>query len=119
MMESSAVPATTIPKGMIGILIDDHGHVLVHHTDFDPSGCLGFTLQDAQRMRVTRGVADKMIASFCNPIVGRLIKDWVADEMLREAVAHHGYRLDFIAIGHDGCHDGVHVTAASLLEGLD
>jgi hypothetical protein len=89
------------PKGMIGILTDETGHVVAAEADFDHSGYGGFTTAQAQKVRLKQAVAFAMIRAYCSPVVVKAMTGYRVEEVMEELCRHHGFRLTWKAIGHD------------------
>lgn len=88
------------PPGVVGILTDRDGQVLVNCTDFDVSGYGGFSLRESQELRAKRELAKLFISAYCAPIVADLIDNHRAEEMVERAIKRHGCKVTLIPINH-------------------
>lgn len=88
------------PKGVVGILTGPDGHVWASVTDFDTSGYGGFSLQEAQEVRVQTLLAFEFIRKTCSDIVVQAMGPLDCKGIVGTLISKHGFKRTIIPIGH-------------------
>lgn len=89
-----------VPPGVLGILTDETGRVVVAEADFERGGYGGFTLAQAQRIRLKQRISGAMVRAYASPQMTRAMSAYDCDRIMDELCRQHGYRLTFRAVGH-------------------
>ncbi|HEY8604689.1 hypothetical protein [Tsuneonella suprasediminis] len=84
---------TGIPSGVVMICVDDTGREIATVHDFDRSGYGGFTLQRSQEIRCKNRLARAVIDRYSNPIISATMSEWHRDELLKNLISKHGYKV--------------------------
>jgi hypothetical protein len=95
-----AAPVAPVIQGIGAILTDGEGKVVAHAFDFERSGFGGFTLWEAQRIRVRGALARTFIAHWCFGDVASVIDQHESEKIVAELCRKKNYHLKFIDIGH-------------------
>lgn len=93
-----------LPKGIVGILIDDTGYVRATATDFDKGGAAGFTDWQKQKLRVRQRMAwnfikDHMMQDLADAINGHYNN---AEDIVNRLVRDKKWRTHYVAVGYEG-----------------
>lgn len=89
------------PKGVVGVLIDENGHVWAEATDFNESGMGGFELVRAQEIRVEKRLSIEFMRSACSPPVLKAIDDYDCDKIVNNLIRKSKWTRRLIRVGHD------------------
>lgn len=92
-------PAT--PKGVVAVLTGPDGSAYSSLSDFDASGYGGFTLREAQELRLKHAIARDLVNGCCAGFIAKAMDAMDCDRVLRKLTSDHGFTLTFIPIGHD------------------
>lgn len=87
-------------RGVCGIIIAPDGSVVATHSDFERHGPGGFSLREAQTIRVRDGLKRAFIRAFLFEGLYHKSRGYFCDQFWENA-AEHGYHMETIPIGHD------------------
>ena len=96
---------TAEPKGVVAVLTDDKGRVAVNAADFGLDGYGGYTLRDAQTLRVKGRIAVAFIRAYGSDAICKVTETYDAEQMVRRLCDQHGWKLTIIPIGYDDSKD--------------
>jgi hypothetical protein len=88
------------PKGVVGILTGPDGHVWASVTDFDRQSYGGYTLKDAQELRVRKQLAYDFMRATCSDIVLSVIDGHTCEEIVRDLINKKGFKRTILPVGH-------------------
>lgn len=89
-------------RGVIAVLTNNHGQVITNAVDFDGFHPSGFTVLEAQKMRIKTAIAEAMVKAYCSEdIVESVIARGRPQEILQHLVDKKGFTVTIIPIGHD------------------
>lgn len=92
--------ADKAPCGVVGILTSADGHVMASATDFERQGYGGFSLQEAQRIRVKNALGRELVRNLCHPDIPKAMDSYECQSLLDRLTRNHGYSATYIPIGH-------------------
>ena len=86
--------------GVIALITAPDGTVVASGDDFDRSGCGGFELHEAQKIRARDKARGAFFRNTCSIKVAQAINSYHSDSILREICGREGYKEQFILVGH-------------------
>lgn len=92
---------TATPKGVVGVFTDKEGRVIASVSDFDMSGYGGFSLLEAQKLRVRKDLSREVIRKYCSWAITEAIEPYDCEQIVRRLV-EKGARVTVIPVGHEG-----------------
>lgn len=93
--------SATEPQGIVALLIDPTGRVAGQAMDFSLSGYGGFQLWEAQRMRAKSAATRDYVQRHSSPVLSDHVGQYMADRIVDELRSSHGWRMHYVAVGHD------------------
>jgi hypothetical protein len=90
-----------VPKGVVAVFVGPDGHAVANAADFDYSGYGGFSLEEAQIIRVKDAIARKVAEAFASTEFTKHLDRYRLQEVLRQMQDRDGYKLHIIGIGHE------------------
>jgi len=88
-------------SGVVALFIGKDGRVIANVSDFNTSGYGGFSLQQAQEMRVKRSLAHEVFKSLSSPLIFDAIDTYDAQKIMDSMCSRCGCRVEIIAVGHE------------------
>jgi hypothetical protein len=88
------------PFGVVAIFIDKEGDVVASVSDFKQDGYGGFSLFEAQKIRVERKIATAVMGAYCSAVILDALDDEDCRRIVRRLV-QKGARISIVPIGHD------------------
>lgn len=88
------------PKGLVAVFTDEAGHVIATATDFDTSRPGGFKQIEAQRSRIGRSLAWKVIDAYSSPNLTRAIDEYQREQIIRNLTTAHKCNVKIIPVGY-------------------
>lgn len=88
------------PQGVVAVLTDHTGNVIASVSDFDRSGYGGFTLRQAQEMRVKEQLAFAVVRAYCSDAILGVFERSECGEFVRRLVRQKGFTQTIIPVGH-------------------
>jgi hypothetical protein len=88
------------PPGVVALFIGKDGRVIASVSDFDTSGYGGFTLQQAQEMRVKRSLAHEVLDKLSSPLICEAVDTYDAQKIMDSMCSRCGCRVEIVAVGH-------------------
>jgi hypothetical protein len=88
-------------QGVVAVLTDEQGRVAATAADFEHQGYGGFSLQEAQTVRVEDRVAIAFIRAYASECILKVTSSYDAKRMVDNLCRDHGWRLTIMPIGHD------------------
>lgn len=86
------------PSGVIAIITFPDGHALANAADFDRSGYGGFTLLEAQTIRVKSAVKREAVRRLCHSDVPACLDSYEVERLVDSLISKKGYRLTIIPV---------------------
>lgn len=96
---------TAKPVGVVGVVIGPDGHVAADATDFHRNRPAGFSIQEAQRIRVRDKLANEIVKRGCNDYIAKAMLGYDAQNLLSRLMNEHGFRVEYIPVGHEESKD--------------
>lgn len=90
-----------VPSGVVGIFIDPDGRVIATATDFYKGYLGGFTLREAQTMRVKKALALEVANAFCSPVFVEAMSEYDIERVMQN-MQKNGHKAVFLGIGEEG-----------------
>lgn len=87
-------------KGVVAILTGPDGHVWATATEFDRSGYGGFSLQEAQELRVKRALAWEFVRKACSDVIVRALDEYQCDRIINNVCSQQGFTRTILPIDH-------------------
>lgn len=92
--------AKEVPKGVLAVFTDDEGRVIANAADFHPDRPGGFKMIEAQRLRVQRAIAWKVVEAYASPRLTRAISEYEREQIVRTLQTQHKCKVTLIPIGY-------------------
>lgn len=89
------------PSGVVALFIGKDGRVIASVSDFNTSGYGGFSLQQAQEMRVKRSLAHEVMEKLSSPLICEAIDTYDAEKLVNSMCSRCGCRVEIVAVGHE------------------
>lgn len=93
------------PRGVVAIWFSSDGEVLATATDFDTQKPAGFTLVEAQELRVRARICRAIVDDCCPPFIAEHIPGRTL-EKIAAAMLDGGHRVAIERIGHAKTEEG-------------
>ena len=87
-------------QGVCGVVTAPDGHVVATYCDFARQGYGGFSLQEAQTIRVRDGLKRTFFRTFLFEKLTSKSSSYFCDQFWENGQAH-GYRMETFPIGYD------------------
>ena len=87
-------------QGVCGVVTAPDGHVVATHSDFERQGYGGFTLQEAQTIRVRDGLKRAFLRAYLFDGLIKKTSVYFCEQFWKNA-SDHGYRMETFPIGYD------------------
>ncbi|BCH20155.1 hypothetical protein [Mesorhizobium sp. L-2-11] len=87
-------------QGVCGVVTAPDGHVVATHADFERQGYGGFSLKEAQTIRVREGLKRAFLRAFLFQGLTSKTSGYFCDQFWENA-AEHGYRMETFPIGYE------------------
>lgn len=85
--------------GICGVVTTPNGHVVATYSDFERQGYGGFTLQEAQTIRVRDGLKRAFLHAFVYSDLTSKTSSYFCEQFWENA-REHGYRMETFPIGY-------------------
>lgn len=89
------------PRGVIALLVGKDGRVIANASDFNTGGYGGFTLQEAQKLRVKRNLAHEVMRALSSPLICEAIETYDAEKIMNAMCSRCGCRVETVSVGHE------------------
>lgn len=89
------------PSGVVAVFIGKDGRVIASVSDFNTSGYGGFSLRQAQEMRVKRSLAHEVLKALSSPLICEAIDAYDAEKIVNSMCSRCGCRVEVVAVGHE------------------
>lgn len=90
------------PSGVVALFISKDGRVLANASDFNSSGYGGFSLRQAQEIRVKHSLAHEVMEKLSSPLICEAIDTYDAQKIMDSMCSRCGCRVEMVAVGHGG-----------------
>jgi hypothetical protein len=99
----SAVDSLVMPSqsGASALFIGKDGRVIASVSDFNTSGYGGFSLRQAQEMRVKRSLAHEVMDKLSSPLICEAIDTYDAEKIVNSMCSRCGCRVEIGSVGHE------------------
>lgn len=87
-------------QGICGVVTAPDGRIVATHSDFERQGYGGFSLQEAQTIRVRDGLKRAFLRAFMFEGLIRNSSGYFCDQFWQNA-HEHGYRIETFPIGYE------------------
>lgn len=87
-------------QGVCGVVTAPDGAVVATHSDFERQGYGGFTLQEAQTIRVKDGLKRSFLRAFLYTNLVAKSGGYFVDQFWENG-REHGYRMETFPVGYD------------------
>ncbi|MER9870267.1 hypothetical protein NKJ35_24370 [Mesorhizobium sp. M0136] len=87
-------------QGVCGVVTAPDGHVVATHSDFARQGYGGFSLKEAQTIRVKDGLKRAFLRAFLFQGLTSKTSSYFCDQFWENAMGH-GYRMETFPIGYE------------------
>ncbi|TPL30220.1 hypothetical protein [Mesorhizobium sp. B2-4-7] len=86
-------------QGVCGVVTAPDGHVVATHADFERQGYGGFSLEEAQTIRVKEGLKRAFLRAFLFEGLTSKTSGYFCEQFWENA-REHGYRMETFPIGY-------------------
>lgn len=81
------------PQGVVAVFVGPDGHQVAAVADFDQSGYGGFSLHEAQTLRIKDAIASEVARRFCSDDYIKHLDRYKRSEVINAMVRNDGYHL--------------------------
>lgn len=89
------------PSGVVALFIGKDGRVLANTSDFNTSRYGGFSLRQAQEMRVKRSLAHEVLDKLSSPLICEAIDTYDAEKIMNSMCSRCGCHVEIVAVGQE------------------
>lgn len=89
------------PSGVVALFIGKDGRVIASVSDFNTSGYGGFSLRQAQEMRVKNSLAHEVLEKLSSPMICAAVDTYDAKKIMDSMCSRCGCRVEIVAVGHE------------------
>lgn len=89
------------PKGVVAVFIGPGGHCIASASDFHLDGFGGFSLLEAQTIRVKEAIGFRVAEALASNDFAKHLDRYQIATVLRQMEERDGYALHIIPVGHE------------------
>lgn len=92
-------PAVAPPRGVVAVMTDAEGRVMASASDFEEHGYGGYTLQEAQTLRVKHALADAIAVAYCSHVIIEGLEKSDRYKLVENLLRKDGFKRTLIPVG--------------------
>ena len=99
-VDCGVMPQDPEPCGVVALFIGKDGRVIANVSDFNTSGYGGFSLQQAQEIRVKSSLAHEVLEKLSSPLICAAVDTYDAKKIMDNMCSRCGCRVEIVSVGH-------------------